>query len=46
MLICCVHVNLFQVDRDKLAGTIVRIPSREEINPLVNEQLIVELYSR
>lgn len=34
------------VDRDKLAGTIVRIPSREEINPLVNEQLIVELYSR
>lgn len=34
------------VDRDKLTGTIVRIPSREDIDPLVNEQLIVELYSR
>jgi small subunit ribosomal protein S4 len=34
------------VDRDKLAGIVVRVPSREEIDPLVNEQLIVELYSR
>jgi ribosomal protein S4 len=24
----------------------VRIPSREEINPIVNEQLVVELYAR
>lgn len=34
------------VDKDNLAGTVVRIPSRDEINPIVNEQLIVELYSR
>lgn len=33
-------------DRDKLQGTVSRVPSREEIDPLVNEQLIVELYSR
>lgn len=34
------------VDKDKLTGTVSRIPSREEINPIVNEQLVVELYSR
>ena len=34
------------LDRDKLTGTVVRVPSREEIDPIVNEQLIVELYSR
>lgn len=34
------------IDRDKLSGTVNRVPSRDEINPLVNEQLIVELYSR
>lgn len=34
------------VDRDKLSGTFNRIPVREEINPIANEQLVVELYSR
>lgn len=34
------------LDKDKLEGTVVRIPSREEISPLVNEQRIVELYSK
>lgn len=34
------------VDKDNLTGNVVRIPSREEINPIVNEQLVVELYSR
>ena len=34
------------VERDALKGTVLSIPSREEINPLVNEQLVVELYSR
>jgi small subunit ribosomal protein S4 len=34
------------VDRDGLSGKVARIPSREEIQPIVNEQLIVELYSR
>ena len=34
------------VNRDTLSGQVARIPSREEIAPIVNEQLIVELYSR
>jgi small subunit ribosomal protein S4 len=34
------------LDRDKLTGTVNRLPSREEIDPIVNEQLVVELYSR
>lgn len=34
------------VDRDLQKGTINRVPVREEINPLANEQLVVELYSR
>lgn len=34
------------MDRDKMVGKVMREPTREEIDPLVNEQLIVELYSR
>jgi small subunit ribosomal protein S4 len=34
------------VDKESFSGTVSRIPSREEIAPIVNEQLIVELYSR
>jgi small subunit ribosomal protein S4 len=34
------------LDKDQFQGKIVRIPSREEIAPIVNEQLVVELYSR
>ena len=34
------------VDRDGLNGKVARIPSREEMQPIVNEQLVVELYSR
>ncbi len=34
------------VDRDNLAGEVTRIPTRDEINPVANEQLVVELYSR
>ena len=34
------------VDKDNLSGSVVRIPTREEINPIVNEQLVVELYAR
>jgi small subunit ribosomal protein S4 len=34
------------VDRDKMSGTVNRAPIREEINPIANEQLVVELYSR
>lgn len=34
------------INRDAMSGMVARIPSREEIAPIVNEQLIVELYSR
>lgn len=34
------------VDEQALRGEIVSIPTREEIAPIVNEQLVVELYSR
>ncbi|CAN5813069.1 30S ribosomal protein S4 [soil metagenome] len=33
-------------DRDALSGKVARIPVRDEMQPMVNEQLIVELYSR
>jgi len=32
--------------RDAFKGQVVRIPSRDDIQPIVNEQLIVEFYSR
>lgn len=34
------------LNRDTFSGQVARVPSREEIAPIVNEQLIVELYSR
>src|ERR1700745_1016535 len=34
------------VDRDALKGKVAHIPSRDEMQPIVNEQLVVELYSR
>ena len=34
------------VDKDALRGEVLRIPTREEIAPFVNEQLVVELYSK
>ena len=35
-----------KVDRDGMKGEILHVPSREEIAPFVNEQLVVELYSK
>ncbi len=35
-----------EADKENFAGVMTRIPTREEIAPIVNEQLIVELYSR
>ena len=49
------HVELTQitpipewltVDKENFTGTVSRIQTRDEIQPIVNEQLIVELYSR
>jgi small subunit ribosomal protein S4 len=34
------------LDKDGLKGEVLRIPTRTEIAPFVNEQLIVELYSK
>lgn len=34
------------VDKENQSGVVSRIPTREDINPVVNEQLVVELYSR
>ena len=34
------------IDKDRYEGKVGRVPTRDEIAPIVNEQLIVELYSR
>ena len=34
------------LDKDGIKGEVKRIPTREEIAPIVNERLVVELYSR
>ena len=39
-------VDWLTLEKEALEGTISRIPDKADINPLVNEQLIVELYSR
>jgi small subunit ribosomal protein S4 len=35
-----------EVDRESLRARLLRIPTREEINPIANEQAVVEFYSR
>lgn len=35
-----------EIDRENLKGRVISIPKREEINLPINEQLIVELYSK
>ena len=39
-------VNWLEVDRDNFKGRVLSLPKREDINQPVNEQLIVELYSK
>ncbi len=34
------------LSKDEFKGTVMRIPSRDEINPIANEQAVVEFYSR
>jgi small subunit ribosomal protein S4 len=34
------------IDKDNFKGEVKRIPTRDEIAPIVNEQLVIELYSR
>jgi len=34
------------LNREEFKGTLMRIPTRDEINPIANEQAVVEFYSR
>jgi small subunit ribosomal protein S4 len=34
------------LNRDAFKGTVLRVPSREDIQPIANEQAVVEFYSR
>ncbi|MBU6401684.1 MAG: 30S ribosomal protein S4 [Verrucomicrobia bacterium] len=34
------------LNRDAFKGTVMRVPSREDIQPIANEQAVVEFYSR
>ncbi|NCW27263.1 30S ribosomal protein S4 [bacterium] len=34
------------LNKEQFKGTLTRIPTREELSPVANEQLVVELYSR
>ncbi|MCI0538801.1 MAG: 30S ribosomal protein S4 [Verrucomicrobiales bacterium] len=34
------------LEKDAFKGTVVRVPGREEIQPIANEQAVVEFYSR
>ncbi len=34
------------LDKEGFKGTVMRIPTREEIHPIANEQAVVEFYSR
>ncbi|AEM68588.1 30S ribosomal protein S4 [Mycoplasma putrefaciens] len=39
-------VDFVKVDKDKVKGEFVRLPERKELNPEINEALIVEWYNR
>jgi small subunit ribosomal protein S4 len=34
------------LNKEELKGVVMRIPTRDEINPIANEQAVVEFYSR
>jgi small subunit ribosomal protein S4 len=34
------------LNKEEFKGTIMRIPTRDEIQPIANEQAVVEFYSR
>jgi small subunit ribosomal protein S4 len=39
-------VQWLEINRDNLSGKVIALPKREDVNLPVNEQLIVELYSK
>ena len=34
------------LSKEEFKGVVMRIPTRDEINPIANEQAVVEFYSR
>jgi small subunit ribosomal protein S4 len=34
------------LNKDAFRGVVMRVPSRDEIQPIANEQAVVEFYSR
>ena len=34
------------LNKEAFKGTVIRVPSRDEIQPIANEQAVVEFYSR
>jgi small subunit ribosomal protein S4 len=34
------------LNKEEFKGTVMRIPTRDEIQPIANEQAVVEFYSR
>ena len=34
------------MNKEEFKGTVMRIPTRDEIQPIANEQAVVEFYSR
>jgi len=39
-------VSWMALDKEHFSGKVLRIPTRDEISPISNEQLVVELYSK
>lgn len=42
----CALSSWLTLDKEKLQGTVLHVPTRDEIAPAMNEQLVVELYSK
>ena len=41
-----IELSWLELDKAKMRGTFVSIPDRDEMNLTVNEQLVVELFSK
>ena len=40
------RVEFINYDNSKMTGTLMRLPERNELNPEINEALIVEYYNK
>ena len=40
------NVSWLSLDKTKMVGTFVNYPERQEVDMTINEQLVVEYYSR